>query len=232
MGRKILSGAIMETKDKTIMENIETVESPVIIDNDKEVSSVPNVEDKSEPDLDEIWNRIDGMTLIEGERPACRYIKNLKIGHIATGLGFCIGLVLYGFMIYGVWVAASDCFAMMAGERFAYSYSLIDRDLLFSVPFCLLVAVAVGLSSERHKLLCTELYFLALLFILEIWDYCHIEYSANGTLGGLCFVVMFIIVPVLSIVRFSVSFITDNEQSNEAKENNESASNVTARDSN
>lgn len=60
----------METKDKTIMEN----ESPVIIDNDKEESSVPNVEDKSEPDLDEFWNRI-----VEGERPACRYIKKTGI---------------------------------------------------------------------------------------------------------------------------------------------------------
>ena len=227
MERKILSGAIMETKDKTITENIETAEVPEIIDNDKEESSVPNVEDKSEPDLDEFWNRID-----ECERPACRYIKNQKNGHIATGLGLCIGLILYGFMIYGVWVAASDCFAMMAGERFAYSYSLLDRDLLFSAPFCLLVAVVVGLLSERHKLLCTILYFLALLFILEIWDYWHIEYTANGTLGGLCFVIMFIIVPVLSIVRFIVSFFTDNEQGDEAEENNESESNVIVGDSN
>ena len=229
----------METKDKTITENIETAEVPEIIDNNKEESSAPSVEDNTEFDLNERLNRIGEMTLIEGIRSACRYIKNLKIKYIATGVYFCIGLLLFGFMIKVfirlfklVGGVASDCFAMMAGEHFAYSYSLIDSDLSYSAPFCLLVAVVVGLLSERHKLLYTILYFLSLLFILEIWDYWHIEYSANGDLGALCFVIMFIIVPVLSIVRFIVSCFTDIEQGDDAEENNESESNVIVGDSN
>lgn len=219
----------METKDKTIMENIEMTELPEIIDNIKEDSSAPNVEDKTELDLNEIWNRVGGMTVAEGAKSAWRHIKNLKIEHIAIGIGACIGVVLTGFFIYGifciliplfelVWLVANDCYAMTVGEHYALAYQLIDRGLLYSAPFCLLVAVVVGLFSERHKFLCTILYFLALMLILEVWDYWHIEYTANGTLGGLCFVIMFIIVPVLSIVRFIVSVFTDNEQGNEATE--------------
>lgn len=219
----------MEAKDKTIMENIETAEAPEIIDNNKEESSVPNVEDNTELDLNEIWNRIGGMTVVEGAKSAWRHIKNLKIEDLAIVVGACLGLVLTGFFIYGIfrilillfelaWLVANDCYAMTVGGHYALTYQLIDRDLLFSTPFCLLVAVVVGLLSERHKLLCTILYFLALMFILEVWDYWHIEYTADGTLGGLCFVIMFIIVPVLSMVRFIVSVFTDNEQGNEATE--------------
>lgn len=219
----------METKDKTIMENIEMTELPEIIDNIKEDSSAPNVEDKTELDLNEIWNRVGGMTMAEGAKSAWQYIKNLKIEDMVIVVGACLGLVLTGFFIYGIfciliplfelaWLVANDCYAMTVGEHHALTYQFIDRDLLFYAPFCLLVAVVVGLFSERHKLLCTILYFLALLFILETWDYWHIKYTANGTLGGLCFVIMFIIVPVLSIVRFIVSVFTDNEQGNEATE--------------
>ena len=219
----------MEAKDKTIMENIETAEAPEIIDNNKEESSVPNVEDNTELDLNEIWNRIGGMTVVEGAKSAWRHIKNLKIEDLAIVVGACLGLVLTGFFIYGIfrilillfelaWLVANDCYAMTVGGHYALTYQLIDRDLLFSAPFCLLVAVVLGLLSERHKLLYTILYFLSLLFILEIWDYWHIEYTANGTLGGLCFVIMFIIVPVWSLVRFIISVFTDNEQGNEATE--------------
>ena len=233
----------METKDKTIMENIETTELPKMIDNIKKESSAPSVEDKAELDLYEIWNRIGGMTMVEGAKSAWQHIKNLKIEDIAIVVGACLGLVLTGFFIYGIfciliplfeltWLVANDCYAMTVGEYHALFYQLIDRDLLYSAPFCLLVAVVVGLLCERHKLLCTLLYFLALMLILEVWDYWHIEYTANGTLGGLCFVIMFIIVPVLSIARFFVSIFTDNEQDNEAKENNESVSNAIVRDSN
>lgn len=233
----------METKDKTIMENIETTELPKMIDNNKKESSAPSVEDKAELDLYEIWNRIGGMTMVEGAKSAWQHIKNLKIEDIAIVVGACLGLVLTGFFIYGIfciliplfeltWLVANDCYAMTVGEHHALSYQLIGRDLLYSAPFCLLVAVVVGFLCERHKLLCTLLYFLALMLILEVWDYWHIEYTANGTLGGLCFVIMFIIVPVLSIARFFVSIFTDNEQDNEAKENNESASNIIVMDSN
>lgn len=200
----------METNDKKVTEPIETTEMFEIADNKEEMIS--DTKAQAGHDLNKLWNRIGGMTLTEGVKSVWRYIKNLKIEQITIGIGMCIGLVLVGFIIYGgiplfdfVWAAASNCFDMMAGERFAYSYSLLDRDLFYSVPFCLLVAVMVGIFSERHEPLCTMLYFLALLFILEVWDYWHIEYTANGILGGLCFVIMFIIVPVLYMVRFHAS---------------------------
>lgn len=219
----------MEAKDKTIMENIETAEAPEIIDNNKEEPSAPNVDDNTELDLNEIWNRIGGMTVVEGAKSAWRHIKNLKIEDLAIVVGACLGLVLTGFFIYGIfrilillfelaWLVANDCYAMTVGEHYALTYQLIDRGLLYSAPFCLLVAVVVGLFSERHKFLCTILYFLALMLILEVWDYWHIEYTANGTLGGLCFVIMFIVVPILSMVKYVVSVFTDNEQGNEATE--------------
>lgn len=61
------------------------------------------------------------------------------------------------------------------------------------------------------------------MFILETWDFWHIEYTANEILGGVCFVIMFIIVPVLSMARLLVSIFTDNEHGNEGKEDDESA---------
>lgn len=200
----------METNDKKVTEPIETTEMFEIADNKEEMIS--DTKAQAGHDLNKLWNRIGGMTIIEGAKSAWHYIKNLKIEHIAIGIGICVGLVLVGFMIYGfihllelVWAAANNCFAMMAGERIVYSYSLIDRDLFYSVPFCLLVAVMVGIFSERHKLWCSLLYFLTLLFILETWDFWHIEYTVNGIFGGLCFVIMFIIVPILYMVRFHVS---------------------------
>lgn len=211
----------MESNNKRVNEPIETTESP----ESKEEFLDSNIEDRLESNLGEIWNRIGGMTMLEGAKSAWHHIKNLKIKHIAIGIGTCIGLVLGGFMICGVihliefaWTAASNCFAIMEGERFAYSYSLIDNDLFYTVPFCLLVAVIVGLFSDRHELLRTLLYFLTLLFIIEVWDFWHIEYTVNEILGGLCFVIMFIIVPVLPMVRYIVSVFTDNEQGNEARE--------------
>lgn len=216
----------METNNKRVTETIKTTELPENIDNNnKEEFLDSNIEDRLEANLGEIWNRIGGMTMLEGAKSAWYHIKNLKIKHIAIGIGTCIGLVLVGFMICGVihlielaWVAANNCFTMTSGEHFVYLYSLIDRDLFYSIPFCLLVAAIVGIFSERHELLYTLLYFLTLLFIIEIWDYWHVEYTANEILGELCFVIMFIIVPVLSMVRYLVSIFTDNEHGNEAKE--------------
>lgn len=213
----------METNNKKITETIEMSKSPKITDNNKE-------EEVFDAESGDIWEQIGDMTLIEGVKSVWRYINSLRLKYVAMVIGGCLSIVLAGFIIYGissifspliqlVWTVANDCYAMTVGNHYAYSYLLVDGDLLYSAPFCLVVAIIVGIFSEKHKLWCFLLYFLTLLFILEIWDYWHIEYTVNKILGGLCFVIMFIIVPVLSLVRFLVSFFTDNEQGNEATEN-------------
>lgn len=225
---------IMETENNKQAKIIETSELP------ERIGDIPEEKSSTDNWQDEIWAQIGDMTLTEGIKQAWICVKKIKVKQVVWGASLCIGIFLGGFILYYIsnlflsllWTIANECYDMVDGKNNGYLYSLFDGHLYNSIPFSLIVAIIVGLVANRHKLIHMILDFLMLLSILEIWNYWHIEYGVNETLGGLCFIIMFLIVPILYIAKFFISIFTDNEQDNEAKENNESASNTIVRDSN
>lgn len=204
----------METENKKTTETIESSERFERINDNTEDNSNMNTE------LEDIWSKIGDMTLSEGTKSAWHLIKKLKVKPLVLWIGVCFGIGFAGIIVFHLsflllpilWSNANDCYAMAVGNNKEYQYSFFDGDLINTIPFSLIVAVIVGIFSKRNKLLFIILYFIILLSILEIWDYWHIEYGANEILGALCFVIMFIITPVLYIIRWLIHILFESQE--------------------
>lgn len=91
---------------------------------------------------------------------------------------------------------------VMGLNEWKYSYCLLDRDLVYTIPLSIGVAAIVGLSFNKRSFLYAVVYFILLVSLLEVWDYWFImKVGAKWFLGGFCFVVMFIIIPLLLLIR-------------------------------
>lgn len=204
----------MGTENKKSTETIESSERFERIDDNIEAN--PN----TDAEIDEIWSKIGDMTLSEGTKSAWHHIKKLKVKPLVLWIGTCIGIGFAGIIVFHLsfwllpllWSNANYCYDMAMGNNNEYLYSFFDGDLINTIPFSLIVAIIVGFFSKRNKLLFIILYFIILLSILEIWDYWHIEYGANEILGGLCFVIMFIITPVLYVIRWLIHILIESPE--------------------
>lgn len=203
----------MNPTNKKLTESVESSEQSERIDDNIEAN--PN----KDTEIDEIWSQIGDMTLTDVTKSVWSYLKKLKIRNMVWGTSICIGIVLAGIITFHIsrllfpliWIMANDSYAMIVGRNYDYEYSLFDGDLVYSIPFCLIVASIVGIFSKRNKLLLFVLYFILLLSILEIWNYWQIAYNVNEVLGVICFVLMFITVPILYTIRALIPIFFDKE---------------------
>lgn len=152
------------------------------------------------------------ISLQEGIKCAWRYVLNLKLLDVFMGLMCCvlvflIGLFLYHFFlpILGILVnVILKPIEMSIGES-GWSWSshdFFDSDLFYTIPFSICVSIVVGKSFRRYNFLLGMLYLIFLLFSLEFWDYnFHEMYAASPYLGGLCWVITSVLLPILFYLR-------------------------------
>lgn len=204
----------MRTENKKTTETIEFHERNERINDNTENNSNTGTE------LDEIWSKIGDMTLSEGTKYAWHLIKNLKVKSMVLVIVTCAGFGLAGVIVFHVsrllfpliWEMANNCYTMAVGNNNEYLYSFFDGDLINTIPFSLIIAIIVGIFSKRNKFLFIILYFMILFSMLEIWDYWHFEYGVNEILGSLCFVIMFIIIPILYIIRWFIPILIERPE--------------------
>lgn len=135
-------------------------------------------------------------------------VLNIKMKTILLLLSCCLlfGVIvlffyylaspLYDFLKYILKTPVSMAFGMHYDSD---SHNVLDGDLLATIPLCLCVALFVCRSCSRFRWGVGILYFVVLMVMLEIWDSWFVDYfGAREYLGGTCFVIMFVIIPVLA----------------------------------
>ncbi len=152
-------------------------------------------------------HRTGSMTITEGAGSLWRWIKEMKLKTLADillacgmGVAFCFAL---GPFLHYLLDFLSTSLSMVIGMTDSSHYEFFDDDLAYTVPFCLIIAVLVGMASLKYSWICGLSYFIGLMAVLEIWDFCHIEKGVlYEWLGAACYVIMFIVVPILILVRY------------------------------
>lgn len=179
-------------------------------DNNSSVNNVVKEEDDSQ--FEQICKQIGEMSLKEGVKFVWSFLLGLKLKHIAMGLMWLIIIIFGGYAVFGylfpfalklIWKILSCCVSMSLGIRdYALDYCFFDRDLLLTMPLCIVVAIVVGRSFSSRSFLYAIMYFVMLVSVLETWDYWFtMKIGFMSLWGGVCFVVMFIIIPILMWVR-------------------------------
>lgn len=188
------------------------------------IEGLKNTDNQESEKKDSKWAQIGEMTLIDGVKAAWRSLCDIKLRHLAMGLGICAGIVIVVILGYYVffpifkfaWYALCKCFSIATGEHNTNSYHLIDGDLSRSIPLCLFIAYIVGITSKKHGLLFALMCFFTQQATLEIWDYWHIEkYGASKLLGGICFIITFVVLPILFIIKNYIEDIIETENDEE-----------------
>jgi hypothetical protein len=158
--------------------------------------------------------KVGEMTLSE----FFRNIGNLKLKHIGYAAGIIVaGIIIIYIVIPLVCLAATVVwhdFSMSTGKLdTACVYRFWDSDLWYTIPLSLVVFTVVALSINFRygllKFLFRLFYFALLIFTLEYWNYAHITNPvpepADRILGGVCFGIFFILIPVLLLIHKSIS---------------------------
>jgi hypothetical protein len=202
----------MEDKDIELSENREEVK----------IETTSKTEDDG---FDAWFKKVGEKTLTDAIKLALQYTGKLKLKYVAYALGCPLALILCGLIIYylifpllcliGVMILHS--FAMTVGlhEDSVYNsyYSFFDSDLFLTVPVCLTVSIIVILYSNVTNFLFWLFYFATLVTTLEYWDYRFLETpDANAVLGGTCFFLFFVIIPVLIIVKSKIASATNRNK--------------------
>lgn len=161
-------------------------------------------------DVSSRHEKIGEMTISEGFKRMWHRIQELKLKHMMLVVGVCLAILFFSLLVYYVvppaveiiWHILKTCVSMPVGWHDSYYYAFLDEDLFCTIPLCLTVAAIVGRSFNKFKWMCGMIYCLLLVSMLEIWDYWFLEIGmGNEYLGGFCFAVMFVIIPVLIRVR-------------------------------
>jgi hypothetical protein len=196
---------------KDIEKNIEYSE----IKEDIEAENTVETSGKTTEDCGEEWFEKAGeTTLVDAIKIALQYAGNLKLKYIALVVGGVLMLYLCVLLIYyvlfplliGVLKLIAFDFLITIGEhKDGYCYRFFDNDLFSTVPLCVAVSIIANNYSKAKGWLFWLIYFVVLLTSLEGLDYCFIETrDTNAVLGGTCFVLLFIIVPVLLAIKSKI----------------------------
>lgn len=209
----------MEEKDKIIE----------ISDNQEEMKVENTVEThKEEEDGYDIWvkKHIGEKDLTDAFNYASKVLKSIgkwklkyfayTIKYIGYGIGSILGLILGGFLLHALFSGFSHIFDMMTDDTDSYSYAFLDSDLWATVIISVLISVSsFGILGKATKVL---LYCLFLIAIVEYWDYIFLTtHDTNSILGGSCFWLFFVIIPILLIVKFSTDSDKTEEKTDEEK---------------
>jgi hypothetical protein len=161
---------------------------------------------------------------------AFRFVGKLKLKYI----GYVLGIVLTGLFLYYIgWklIIRVICplviqiirqsFFMVTGTDIDCEYRFFDSDLWYTVPVCLTVSIIVA-KCTRFRWVFWLFYFAILMITLEYWDYIHRDclYSHfldkncfnehSAVLGGVCFGIFFVLVPVLLWINYSIEKKKEN----------------------
>ena len=159
-----------------------------------------------------------------GEKPIkeiFELIGNIKLKYIVYALGGMLGLigVCLGIryvlfpVVTLIWEAFSHTFFMVIGsEVYQYEvYHFFDSDLWRTISLCLGISIVVANNTFYNvKFLTGLFYFVFLIVSIEYWNYLHIHNYIEAFLGATFFVIFFIVIPILLVVRNGIAI--DKEQ--------------------
>lgn len=148
------------------------------------------------------------------------FVKNITLEQVLMAFSMIVGAVLLGlFVYYGVpfiWLCIKVTLLTMVDESAYYYYDFFTWDLLCFTLVCATSAIFVGLSVAKHKVLSAIGYFALFLSIVEVWKYWYANYElVEAWMGGVCFVLLFLVIPILTYVSRPKSESTeDNSEEN------------------
>jgi hypothetical protein len=166
---------------------------------------------KEESKISQWFAKIGEKNLID----AFSFVGKIKLKYIA----YALGIVLMGLFLYYIGWKLIICvifplviqiiqqsFFMATGIDIDHEYHFFDSDLWYSIPVCLTVSIVFA-KCTRFRRGFWLFYFAILIFTLEYWDYIHencLNEQHSAVLGGVCFGIFFVLVPVLLWINHSI----------------------------
>jgi hypothetical protein len=208
------------------MENIEkNIEQSKVQEEIKVENAVETSEKTDEDAFDVLVKKhIGEKDLTDAFRLAAkgfRYAGQFKLKYIAYAIkyiGYAIGFILGLFLLYGIYSGFSHIFDMMTGDTDSYSFSLLDSDLWVTIIIsAIIVCYSFWIRDKGTKGL---FYLIFLVAMVEYWDYSFLEtYDTSSILGGTCFFLFFIIIPVLLIIKSYVDLPEEKPAAEKPEDN-------------
>lgn len=174
---------------------------------------------KEEKDFYDIWvkKHLGEKDLFDAFKYASKVLKSVgkcKLKHIAYAIkyaGYAVAFILCALVVFIIYCAFAHVFDMMTDNGGSFYYVFFDNDLWATI----VTSVIVSMYSfwVWDKGIKGVIYFIFLIMLVEYWDYSFAEtFDENTVLGGICYFLFFVIIPILLIMKQCMASPNDEDK--------------------